>query len=202
MHRGGATVRGYTARVRGAVLALAFLAGRGGPAAWASGPLRAHRRTARRLVPAVSLPAPAADDPRWLSAPARSRTASLLAQPAGGAGLGLSAVRAAARRATRAAGTVHHAPRGCRGGLPQRRAGGRRGLIGPRFATAVAGPRVAAAARGALREGRTRSPCCRSSPAATSSFYMGPFLLGERDEIEVEAGRALLPIVAHRGGAA
>jgi signal transduction histidine kinase len=70
------------------------------------------------------------------------------------------------------------------------------GDIKPRYATATAGPRVLPLPRAALREGPNEIVFSSLLAGLNARFSMGPFLLGERIEVQAAAERLFHPIIA------
>lgn len=184
--------------LRGAVLVLALAAGLCVPvvAAGAAGPLQLTGELRVASCSQYPCPLPAADDARWTSIPfGPDGIAASLNRREGLAWVSLRFVLPPGARPGRPALLITHPADAEEAYLNGEPAGGV-GTIGPRFATAVAGPRVLPLPAAALREGANEIAMLSLFAGRNVRFYTGPFLLGEREDIEEADRRVLFPVVA------
>jgi signal transduction histidine kinase len=182
-------------RVAALVLAAVVGACADPDAARGAGPLRLTgelRVAACRGYPCV-LPAP--DDERWSTIPVGPEgIASSLNQKEGLAWVSLRFVLPAGARPGHPTLLITHPADAEEVYLNGRLVGGK-GRIRPRFATAVAGPRILPLPPEELREGANELTFFSLFAGRNARLYTGPFLLGEPVDIEAEGKRLVIPIV-------
>lgn len=184
--------------LRGAVLVLMFaLAFCGPPAdAGASGPRPLTGELRVASCSEYPCARPPAEDARWLSIPlGPDGIASSLNRQEGLAWISLRFALPADARPEQPTLLITHPADAEEIYLNGEPVGGQ-GKIGPRFATAVAGPRILPLPAAALREGANEIALLSLFTGRNARFYTGPFLLGERADIEAEGKRVLFPMVA------
>lgn len=186
------------ATTRAAVLVLALAAGLCHPqqAACASGPVRLSGEL--RVASCARYPCalPAAGDARWESIPVGpDGIATSLNRQEGLAWVSLRFVLPEDAIPAQPTLLITHPADAEEAYLNGEPVGGK-GSIKPRFATAVAGPRILPLPASALRAGTNELTFFSLFAGRNARFYTGPFLLGERADVEVAGRRVLFPIVA------
>lgn len=141
-------------------------------------------------------PTPATDDPRWSSfVLGPEGIPASLNQREGLAWVALRFHVPPGAKPARPALFISHPPDAEEVFLNGEPVGGR-GLIRPRFASVVSGPRILPLPAAAVRDGANEILFFSLFANRNTRFFTGPFLLGEQDRVEAAGWRLVLPIVA------